>query len=159
MLTLLASQRGRKVSCKHDMNIHGCFRRTWWNNQRSNLFCRKNSCFSLCFWAWIKLLFPSPTSSVGITDVHGLFLLSGTFKPPKLSLSCLLFSLLCLSPVYESVFRLLWKESWHVRNGVLTRDGCVVWRICDQEKACFFYWVVDLLQLNLSRAATVCTIQ
>lgn len=113
---------GKNVSCKLDMNIHSHFRWTWWNNQRSNLFFRQNSCFSLCFWAWIKLLFSSHASSVGITDVQGLFLLSGTFKPPKPSLSCLVFSpLVCVFSVHESFFRLLWK-SWHVRNGVLTCD-------------------------------------
>lgn len=53
-----------------------------------------------------------PASSVGITD---LFLLSGTFKSPKPSLNCLVFSLCLCFPHFESVVRFL-----DIRNGTWT---------------------------------------
>ena len=131
-----------------DMNIHSPFRRTRWNNQRSNLFRHKNSFFCLCLWAWIQLLFSSPTSSVGITDVHVLFLLFGTLNSPKPSLSYqAFFPIICIFPVYESNFWLFWKEWWHLRHGVLTN----LWSktLClfvELEIASEWYWLIVFIK-------------
>lgn len=132
-------QRGEKESCKLDMNIHSHCRWTWWNNQKSNLFCHKNSCFfCLCFWAWIKLLSSSPASSLGIM-YKVFFCYLGHWSPQSLTPPSFVFSLF-MSPFLDS----LWKDSWQVINGVLTCDCCGIWRktrfICNQEKAFILLW-------------------